>query len=1077
MRRDKVQCSGNDIIFSNLAEEINYSIAEGQPKKTYAYAGGTAFYEPGSTIGTPQFALGITNKSGKWNYLSDGKNWSEVDTKRNDNTDVYLYFKEIKNKSSFNFKYDNNKLIVNVQDINGNPVNAVTAPGDVTVGNNQKFNIMDYVNEHFYYGNGYDNQPTLVFKHVKIGTNTSQFITSIKYNNGWKYSTHYANPGKSVTNDTITIIYEPVVPTLDSVSKGITMKMYDYDAWRNGSSGNHEYGINKCGVYKFGQNLNEPFGWGTASNYCSTQGLWQNKLFSTNIGGKTYKFPKTAKYADDFKGKKWWENTNQQDKDFSYIFENDKTTNWDSTKFKTEYEDLNYFFDQKEYDDTGYFYYNSSEHFNSLVRNRSSFAQHTSAVYDPGGSNKFTVKYMPYDYFIPTKDDESYQKPQYDYMFCQTFDFDFIQPANGMTKWKDKDEGPMKFEFNGDDDVYIYIDDCLVLDIGGRHQPLPGSIDFSTGVVKTAKSRENYDDEGKIVEVPTSLRTMLSAADSKYNDDQYWKEVTYPGENGQNEVGYIFKDFTNHHMKIYYMEHNEGDSNAMFRFNMSTRPANTIQVGKSIDPRDDGYIMHRDEEYEYLVQKQPSTGGDFVNFPAAGTTYTVYKGSVGKESGIGETCTVEKDGYITLKYGEVAMLPGFEDGSRYNIYEYDPEMGPDHTETFDGYKWDFTINNEKKTVAKKEVQTETGDIRIYYGVEDLATWDYAGLQFTNHYNTQLYNLEVKRSDDLDIDSTIVQIVFNDNELYANGSYKFYSKDYPDGISLKTDNNGCIQSSHPLIKDPTTRIVVENIAMGVPVQVLTYDSASKQAINTFNFDQLSNVVKEDKSIKGDVPDMLSPIDKEVSTIILSLSNELYKDLIISETTLGDGSDPFKRFEMSAELYKGETPYDPGEEARFNGVITRNDGNTEPVNIAIHDGKIQIVTIDTTTKEYVYSDPELANSEKLTIKEIIPPDGLDVKLYEKFEQDYSPNKKTGQTDVSHITRQEVSFNLGDNIWTSESKTMDMTQANLEFHIANVYLQVPITDFQINNPLPLIALIAAGLLAILLVASSIKLRKGRR
>ena len=71
----------------------------------------------------------------------------------------------------------------------------------------------------------------------------------------------------------------------------------------------------------------------------------------------------------------------------------------------------------------------------------------------------------------------------------------FAQPQNGIV-----DGSPMVFEFNGDDDMWVFIDGVLVLDIGGCHDARSGSINFQTGDVNV---------QGV---APTNIKALFTAA-------------------------------------------------------------------------------------------------------------------------------------------------------------------------------------------------------------------------------------------------------------------------------------------------------------------------------------------------------------------------------------------------------------------------------------------------------------------------------------------------------------------------------------------------------------------------------------
>lgn len=123
-----------------------------------------------------------------------------------------------------------------------------------------------------------------------------------------------------------------------------------------------------------------------------------------------------------------------------------------------------------------------------------------------------------------------------------TVEFNFYMPKDGKINGNE-----MIFDFKGDDDVFVYIDDNLVLDIGGTHAAQSGSINFATG---------------EVTDPSTSTAATL-------------KEIFELKEK-------TFNDYSQHTLKFFYLERGGNISYCRLRFNMPTIPENSLTVAKNL---------------------------------------------------------------------------------------------------------------------------------------------------------------------------------------------------------------------------------------------------------------------------------------------------------------------------------------------------------------------------------------------------------------------------------------------------------------------------------------------------------------
>lgn len=170
---------------------------------------------------------------------------------------------------------------------------------------------------------------------------------------------------------------------------------------------------------------------------------------------------------------------------------------------------------------------------------------------------------------------------QYNYGFGAKLQFDFTLTNDGMVQVGNdaNDKVPIKFFFSGDDDVWVYIDGQLVLDVGGAHGKASGLLEF--GDNGTANTVTPYVSSNK-----TGGDVYKDYKDSGNVKSVYFngKQVTFDKKgNILNKDGspFTLTKGTTHTLTMFYMERGMWESYMAVAFNFPDH--NELQVEKKVD--------------------------------------------------------------------------------------------------------------------------------------------------------------------------------------------------------------------------------------------------------------------------------------------------------------------------------------------------------------------------------------------------------------------------------------------------------------------------------------------------------------
>ncbi|MGF7017645.1 fibro-slime domain-containing protein [Lachnospiraceae bacterium PF1-21] len=388
------------------------------------------------------------------------------------------------------------------------------------------------------------------------------------------------------------------VATIDSKSKGVTIQMFDFngDTFKQyfGDRGEYTYnGITGNVKYGLVQNKLSANGLPVATNRAKTE-LKDFGTGSSAYKGEANNLFLASKYTDGtklfyynaFENYAYWDQSTKNFKVYNQLGTPSNSTNF--------------------YFRRGNFFPFNDLSANSKSTNKNEYDEHGNRLASGVGREGENL------YLV------NGGKPNFN--FGMHVNAEFAQPLSGLVAGN-----PMRFEFNGDDDMWVFIDGYLVLDIGGIHDAQSGYIDFATGEVKTfdvynstahPKVTSLYDIYTAIirqdVEADTSIR-------ERYKDAEIQKRLDEIFEKNSSDK-YVFKDYTSHSFDMFYMERGQGASNLKMSFNLPTVDPGDINIKKTVN----GIDHDKDFEFQLYLECEEVSESELNSRTTGNPSYQKY---------------------------------------------------------------------------------------------------------------------------------------------------------------------------------------------------------------------------------------------------------------------------------------------------------------------------------------------------------------------------------------------------------------------------------------------------------------------
>ncbi|WP_297956832.1 carbohydrate binding domain-containing protein [uncultured Ruminococcus sp.] len=319
-----------------------------------------------------------------------------------------------------------------------------------------------------------------------------------------------------------------------------------------------------------------------------------------------------------------------------YLFNDDNLTDSNGNIYKTVYTDVNHLLQKNK--TNNHLFYNSNDNYAYFNTDTSEFdvynktyeiindnhhkkddvnnirfdSNENPIVYSEDKDPGFMIGFFPFDQYDESRRDPNFDGNGFNHHFGMKMEAKFVNPSPENLENGD----PVAFKYSGDDDMWVFVDGKLVLDIGGIHEPTGGMIDFTNGLVwiqdnergETMNTIKQGYTDAQWNALPKPIGTDTSS--TSQGSGNKWIVTPLTNYLGDNWDALVDGKKQPHEIKMFYLERGGCYSNLAMEMNLPTLKPLTVK--KEVDYQDhlvkDPAIDNK--EYEFQVWEWVKVNSD-----------------------------------------------------------------------------------------------------------------------------------------------------------------------------------------------------------------------------------------------------------------------------------------------------------------------------------------------------------------------------------------------------------------------------------------------------------------------------------